>query len=130
MATASQNRPLSPHLQIYRPQITSVLSILHRVTGVALTVGTLVIAYWLIAAASGPEAFAAAQGWLGSFFGVLLLLGWSFGLLYHLCNGVRHLAWDVGLGFEIETVTQTGWVTVAVAGGLTLVSWIVALSVW
>ena len=130
MATASRNRPLSPHLQIYRPQITSVLSILHRVTGVALTLGTLMIAYWLIAAASGPESFAAAQDWVGSGLGVILLLGWSFGLFYHLCNGVRHLAWDIGLGFEIETLTQTGWVTVAVSGGLTLVSWIVALSLW
>ncbi|NBC33276.1 MAG: succinate dehydrogenase, cytochrome b556 subunit [Alphaproteobacteria bacterium] len=130
MPTATQNRPLSPHLQIYRPQITSVLSILHRMTGVALTLGTLLIAYWLIAAASGAEAFAAAQDWIGSFLGVLLLLAWSFSLFYHLCNGVRHLAWDLGLGLEIETVTQTGWVTVAVAGGLTLVAWIVAFAVW
>ena len=130
MATASQNRPLSPHLQIYRPQITSILSILHRMTGVALTVGTVLIAYWLIAAARGPESFAVAQDWIGSFVGVLMLLGWSFSLFYHLCNGVRHLAWDIGLGFEIETVTQTGWATVAVAFSLTLISWVVALWVW
>ena len=130
MPTASHNRPLSPHLQIYRPQITSVLSILHRMTGVALTLGTLMVAYWLIAAANGPESFAAAQNWVGSLLGVLLLLGWSFSLIYHLCNGIRHLAWDLGLGFEIDTVTQTGWATVAVAGGLTLVVWIVALALW
>ena len=127
---ATQSRPLSPHLQVYRPQITSVLSILHRVTGVALTVGTLLLAYWLIAAASGPAAFAAAQSFIGSWFGVLLMLGWSFSLFYHLCNGIRHLAWDAGWGFEIETATLTGWIVVGASAGLTLLAWILAFAFW
>ena len=105
----SSNRPLSPHLQVYRPQITSMLSILHRLTGVALAVGTLLLTYWLVAAASGPEAFAGAQGLIGSFLGRLLLFGWSFALFYHLCNGIRHLFWDAGKGFDLPTVVRSGW---------------------
>jgi len=119
----SSNRPLSPHLQVYRPQITSILSILHRITGIALTLGTLLLTYWLAAAASGPEAFADAQGLIGSIFGRLLLFGWSFALFYHLCNGIRHLAWDAGYGFEIETVTRTGWIVVGASAALTLLCW-------
>ncbi len=120
---SSSNRPLSPHLQVYRPQITSTLSILHRFTGVALAVGTLVLIYWLAAAASGAEAFATAQGIIGSFIGRLLLFGWTFALFYHLCNGIRHLVWDAGYGFEIDTAERSGWVTVAASAALTLLSW-------
>ncbi|MGF1629241.1 MAG: succinate dehydrogenase, cytochrome b556 subunit [Kiloniellaceae bacterium] len=120
----SSNRPLSPHLQVYRPQITSILSILHRLTGVALAVGTLLLTYWLVAAASGPEAFADAQGLIGSILGRLLLFGWSFALFYHLCNGIRHLAWDAGYGFEIDTATRTGWIVVAASTVLTLLCWV------
>jgi len=123
------SRPLSPHLQIYRPQITSVLSILHRITGVALAVGTLLLVWWLIAAASGRDAFAAADGFIASWLGRLLLLGWTFALFFHLCNGIRHLAWDTGRGFELKTVTLTGWLVVAAAAALTLVAWIVGYSV-
>src|SRR3546814_2392413 len=90
---ATTERPLSPHLQIYRPQISSVLSILHRATGIALAVGTLLLVYWLTAAAAGPEAFSTAQALIGSFIGRLFLFGWSFALFYHLGNGIRHLAW-------------------------------------
>ncbi len=121
---SSSNRPLSPHLQVYRPQITSTLSILHRFTGVALAVGTLLLIYWLAAAASGAEAFATAQGIIGSFIGRLLLFGWTFALFYHLCNGIRHLVWDAGYGFEIDTAERSGWVTVAASAALTLLSWI------
>lgn len=120
------NRPLSPHLQVYRPQLTSVLSILHRGTGVALTVGTLLFVYWLAAAASGPESFASAQGFIGSFIGQLLLFGWTFALFYHLCNGIRHLYWDAGYGFELDDVYRTGWLVVGASGVLTLASWIFA----
>src|SRR5690606_1427727 len=101
----SSRRPLSPHLQIYRPQITSTLSILHRLTGIALGGGTLLLTWWLVAAAAGPEAFATAQGFICSIVGRLLLFGWSFALFYHLCNGIRHLVWDAGYGFEIDTTT-------------------------
>lgn len=121
----SSRRPLSPHLQVYRPQITSTLSILHRFTGIALAVGTLLLTWWLAALASGPEAFATAQDFIGSLLGRLLLFGWSFALFYHLCNGIRHLAWDAGYGYEIDTATRTGWLVVAGAVVLTLVAWIV-----
>lgn len=118
------NRPLSPHLQIYRPQLTSVLSILHRITGVALAVGTILLVYWLIAAASGPEAFVAANGIIGSWIGLILLFGWTFALFFHLANGIRHLFWDAGLGFELKTVYASGWTVVVVASALTLIAFI------
>src|SRR5436190_23067696 len=84
-------RPLSPHLQIYRPQLTSILSITHRAAGVALAVGTLLLVYWVVAAASGPAAYATAQACIGSWIGRLVLFGWSAALVYHLANGIRHL---------------------------------------
>jgi succinate dehydrogenase / fumarate reductase cytochrome b subunit len=123
------SRPLSPHLQIYRPQITSVLSILHRITGVALAVGTLLLTWWLVAAAAGREAFEWVDGFVASWIGQLLLLGWTFALFFHLCNGIRHLAWDSGRGFELKTVSMTGWLVVACAGVLTIVSWIAGYGV-
>ncbi len=121
---STDNRPLSPHLQIYRPQLTSVLSILHRLTGIALAIGTLLLVWWLIAAAAGPEAYDAAQAFIGSIIGRLLLLGWTFALFYHFANGIRHLAWDAGWGFELRTAYTTGWLVVIVAVALTLVSWV------
>src|SRR5258708_6575464 len=83
-------RPLSPHLQIYKPQLTSMLSISHRLTGVALGIGTLFLVWWLVAAASGDAAFATAQTFFGSWLGVLMLCGWTFSFFFHLCNGIRH----------------------------------------
>ena len=123
---AAGNRPLSPHLQVYRPQLTSMLSILHRITGVALAVGTLLLVYWLAAAAGGPESYAAAQGFIGSFFGQLLLFGWTIALFYHLANGIRHLFWDAGYGFELPTVQRSGLAVLAATAVLTVVSWIAA----
>ncbi len=120
---ATQNRPLSPHLQIYRWQISSVLSILHRITGIALAVGSLLLVYWIIAAAVGPEAFAQAQGLIGSVIGRLLLFGWTYALFFHLANGIRHLFWDMGWGFELKTMSITGWTVVVAALLLTLVAW-------
>src|SRR3546814_2728772 len=125
---SSSQRPLSPHLQVYRPQITTTLSILHRATGIALAVGTLLLTWWLVAAAAGPEAFATAQGFIGSIIGRLLLFGWTFTLFYHLCNGIRHLAWDAGYGYEIETTTLTGWIVVAASVELNLIAWIAGRS--
>jgi succinate dehydrogenase / fumarate reductase, cytochrome b subunit len=121
-------RPLSPHLQIYRPQLTSVLSISHRFTGLALCVGTLLLVWWLVALASGPEAFAVAQGFIGSWLGRLMLLGWTFSLFYHLANGIRHLSWDAGYGFSIKSVNATGWVVVAASTSLTILTWVVGLT--
>jgi len=111
-ADIKKNRPLSPHLQVYRPQITSVLSILHRITGVALAAGALLLTYWISAAGYGPETFERAQAFVGSWFGRLLLLGFTFSLFYHFANGIRHLAWDAGWGFELPTLRLSGWIVV------------------
>lgn len=121
-------RPLSPHLQIYRPQITSILSILHRITGVALSVGTLMLTWWLLAAAAGPDHFATAHGFITSWFGYLLLLGWSVALFYHLANGIRHLAWDAGWGFELPAVYKSGYAVLAATVILTAIAWGAGLS--
>jgi succinate dehydrogenase / fumarate reductase cytochrome b subunit len=118
------NRPLSPHLQVYKPQITSVLSILHRLTGIGLAVGAVVLVYWLNAAAYGPDAFEYAQGLLATWFGRLLLLGWTWALFYHLCNGIRHMYWDAGRGLELQQVHKTGWFVVVASLGFTLISWV------
>lgn len=126
---SSDQRPLSPHLQVYRPQITSVLSILHRLTGVALAAGTLVLVWWLVAAGTSAAAFATAQSIIGSWYGLVLMAGWTFALFFHLCNGVRHLVWDTGRGFELSHVTASGWAVVVVSIALTVVAWIVGLSV-
>lgn len=122
----TNNRPLSPHLQVYQPQLTSVLSILHRGTGVALAIGSLLLVYWLAAAAAGPDAYATAESFFGNWFIQLLLFGWTFALFYHLCNGVRHLSWDLGFGFEMDTVYKSGKAVVVAAGVLTVFTWIVA----
>ena len=121
---ASQNRPLSPHLQVYKPQLTSVLSITHRATGVALAVGTLLLVWWLVAAATGESAFEDVQAFMGSWIGRLLLLGWSYALFYHLCNGIRHLFWDAGKGMELETAYSTGRLVIAASIILTAGVWI------
>jgi succinate dehydrogenase / fumarate reductase cytochrome b subunit len=120
---SSQERPLSPHLQIYRPQLTSVLSILHRLTGLALAAGTILLVYLLIAIAAGPGDYRTAQTIVGSLPGRLLLFGWSWALFFHLCNGVRHLVWDTGRGFGLRSVYASGWVAVIAATALTVVAW-------
>lgn len=122
----ARNRPISPHLQIYKPQITSALSILHRITGGALVVGTLVLVYWLGAIAAGPEAYAQAKAILGSFIGKVALFGWTWALFYHLANGIRHLVWDAGYGFDLPTVYLTGKITVAASFILTILIWLIA----
>ncbi len=122
-------RPLSPHLMIYRPQLTSVLSITHRLTGVALVAGTALLTWWLVAAALGPGAFEVVQAVLGHWLGRLVLLGWTYALFYHLCNGIRHLFWDAGYGFELPTLYATGWLVGAAAAGLTLAAWIAGYAV-
>ena len=126
----SDPRPLSPHLQIYRWQLTSVLSILHRATGVALSVGAILLVWWLGAASDGPGPYAAFQHFMGSWLGLLLLFGWSASLFYHLCNGIRHLWWDTGHGFELKTAYATGWAVVAASAALTVIAWIAGLSHW
>lgn len=126
MLMEKSQRPLSPHLQIYRPQLTSVLSITHRATGIVLVFGTLVLVYWLVAAASGPEAYASAQHLLGSVVGRLVMLGFTFALFFHLCNGIRHLFWDAGLGFELKTAYASGTAVVVASIAMTVTAWALA----
>jgi succinate dehydrogenase / fumarate reductase cytochrome b subunit len=126
----SDPRPLSPHLQIYRWQLTSVMSILHRVSGVALSVGTLLLVWWLVAAATSPQAYAVVRAFLGSWLGLALLFGWSAALFYHLCNGIRHLGWDTGRGLGLRSVYASGWTVAIAAAALTIGAWIAGLSNW
>jgi succinate dehydrogenase / fumarate reductase cytochrome b subunit len=107
-STPTDPRPLSPHLSVWRWHLTMGLSILHRATGVALYAGALVLTAWLVAIASGPEVYATAEGWLLSPLGRLVLFGFTLSALFHLANGIRHLFWDVGAGFEPRTATLTG----------------------
>jgi succinate dehydrogenase / fumarate reductase cytochrome b subunit len=127
--TPARQRPLSPHLGIYRWQWTMSLSILHRVTGCALAVGTLLLIYWLWAAASGPETYFRANAFIGGWFGRLLLFGWTVALFYHLFNGIRHLLWDAGKGFELRTAWLSGMFVVGATAAATILAWIAAYMV-
>ncbi len=122
------SRPLSPHLTIYRPQLTSMLSILHRITGAALAVGTVVLMGWLWAAAYNPECFTGIHTFLTGIIGRLLLIGWTFAFYFHFCNGIRHLFWDMGKGFEIHVAYRSGWLVIAASLFFTISTWIGALS--
>jgi len=123
---ANVERPLSPHLQIYRWPITMATSILHRASGVGLGFGTLLLAWWLVAAAAGPEYFAYVQGVLGSWLGRLILLGFTWALFFHLCNGIRHLVWDIGIGFEKAAASRASWIVIAASVVLTILAWVLA----
>ena len=116
-------RPLSPHLQIYRLPLPAILSITHRMTGIILSTGTVLLALWMIALAQGPEAFAMAMLVVGHPLGQLVLFGYSAALFYHMCNGIRHLNWDRGSGLEIESVYRSGKITIALAVILTAILW-------
>ena len=128
VANRPVHRPLSPHLQVYRWQLTMVLSILHRATGIALSVGALYLALWVICAASNPGTYAGFQSFNTSIVGRIFLGGWLFSGFFHLCNGIRHLFWDAGYGFDIKDTYRSGWIVVGVSAIATLVSWIVGLS--
>ncbi|MGH6990767.1 MAG: succinate dehydrogenase, cytochrome b556 subunit [Stellaceae bacterium] len=117
-------RPLSPHIQIYKPQISSVLSVLHRATGIALAAGAVFLVWWLLAAAGGAADFAAPNWFFGSWLGLVFLFGWCFSFFYHLANGIRHLAWDAGYGFEIPNFYRSGYAVIAVSIILTIVAFI------
>ncbi len=119
-----RDRPLSPHLTIYKPIPTMVMSIMHRITGVALYAGTLLVAWWLLAAASGPAAFDIADGFFGSWLGRLILFGYTWALFFHMFGGIRHLVWDTGKALEKETTTRLAWLTLASSLVLTLLVWI------
>ena len=118
-----RERPLSPHLQIYRWTLTMTMSILHRATGVALAVGTLMLLWMLAAAALGEEAFNVFTGFAGSCIGQIMLFGWTVAMFYHSFNGIRHMCWDVGLGFEIKTAKMSGIVVLAATAIMTAIVW-------
>ncbi|WP_323797776.1 succinate dehydrogenase, cytochrome b556 subunit [Nisaea sp.] len=120
------NRPLSPHLQVYRLPLTAITSILHRATGVALGIGTLLLVWWLMAAATGGGYFEFVQSVMGSWIGLLVLFGFSFALFFHLCNGIRHLFWDSGYGFEIAAAEMATKLVIASSVVLTVLAWILA----
>lgn len=122
-------RPLSPHLGIYRPTLTMMMSITHRVTGAALFFGTLLLTWWLLAAASGPTAYAKVQAFIGSIIGMLILFGYTWALIHHMLGGIRHLIWDTSRGFG---PAEREWLTLATiigSVGLTLLIWIVGFIV-
>lgn len=125
---ANVERPLSPHLQIYRWPVTMATSILHRATGCGLAAGTLLLTWWLAAAAAGPEHYAMVQSVLGSILGRLVLLGFTWALFYHLLNGIRHLFWDVGHGYSIPVANKSGWAVIIGSVVLTVLAWILAYS--
>lgn len=120
---ATDNRPLSPHLQVYRPQLTSVLSISHRISGVVLSVGLVIVVAWLLALAAGPERFTAFNAFLTSGPALVALVLWTVALFYHLLNGIRHLLWDAGWLLDLRGAYASGWTVVTLAFVLTAVSW-------
>ncbi len=127
-ASKGKQRPLSPHLQIYSPLINMVMSIVHRITGVALYAGTLLLAWWLVAAATGPEYFAFVSGLFASPLGLLVLLGYTWALFHHMLGGIRHLIWDTGRGFDLDTVNSLSWGTLIGSLALTAAVWAWALA--
>ena len=122
------NRPLFPHLQVYKLPLTAITSILHRATGVALGIGTLFLVWWLMAAAMGGGHFEIVQSVMGSWIGQLILFGFSFALFFHLCNGVRHLFWDSGYGFEVVKAEMSTKLVIAATVVLTVLAWILSLA--
>jgi succinate dehydrogenase / fumarate reductase cytochrome b subunit len=125
-------RPLSPFMigSAYKPQMSSMSSIFHRITGCALGAGTLLLTLWLVCAASGDGAFSVIQAFLASWLGILILIGFTVALFYHFCNGLRHLAWDAGKGFELPAMHRNGWLVVAGTVILTVVFWAIGFWVW
>jgi succinate dehydrogenase / fumarate reductase, cytochrome b subunit len=126
-AASKVERPLSPHLQIYSPLINMVMSILHRVTGAALYFGTILLAWWLIAAAVGPNYFDFVNGLFGTWIGKFVLFCYTWALMHHMLGGVRHLIWDTGRGLQLSTVDALCWATIVGSVALTLAIWGLAL---
>lgn len=123
-------RPLSPHLQIYKFSLTMFMSITHRVTGVGLVFGSILVMYWIGSAAYGPAAYETAQSFIGSWFGVLLLLGWSAALVYHLTCGIRWLLWDIGIGWDKEQASKNAMLQAGIFAVLLLIVWIAGFVAW
>lgn len=129
MSDMKTARPLSPHLSVYRFVPTMAMSILHRITGTALYAGTLLVVWWLVAAASGPEAFATAAGFFGSVLGRLILFGYSWALLHHMLGGLRHFVWDTGHGLGKDTSTMLALATLGGSLALTAILWIAVIAI-
>lgn len=123
------NRPLSPHLSIYKPIPTMVMSIMHRITGVALYFGTFLFAWWLFAAAAAPAYFEWVNAFFGSWFGRLVLFGYTWALMHHLAGGLRHFMWDTGRGFDKHFSTRLAWATLVFSITATILIWIIAYAV-
>jgi succinate dehydrogenase / fumarate reductase cytochrome b subunit len=129
-ADAQPARPLSPHLTIFRPYINMIMSIVHRLTGMANYFGTVLIAAWLVAAAAGPDSFRTASDIAGSPVGLLLLFGYSWSLIHHALGGIRHFIWDTGRGFDIPTVRALSWATIVGSLSLTALVWVIGVAQW
>ncbi|OYV35157.1 MAG: succinate dehydrogenase, cytochrome b556 subunit [Acidocella sp. 20-61-6] len=125
-------RPISPFMigSAYKPQLSSMTSIMHRITGCALGLGTLLLTVWLVSAAWGDAAFSVVQAFLASWIGILILIGFTAALFYHFCNGLRHLGWDAGRGFELTAMHRTGRLVIAATVALTVAFWVVGFLVW
>ena len=128
MSSSTRERPLSPHLQIYRPQLTSTLSIIHRATGVALSVGAFAVAAWLYLLAGDAAGYADWRALLGTPLGCAAVFGFAWAMMYHLLNGIRHLAWDAGWGLDLKRTYQTGWAVVVLSFALTGLIWFASRS--
>ena len=125
----NRQRPLSPHLQIYKPQLTSILSILHRATGVALSIGSVILVSWVVALSLGETAYSSYLMIINNWFGKLVLIGFTFGLFYHLSNGIRHLFWDAGYGYDLKQAYNSGALVVISSLTLTAITWFIVLFV-
>jgi succinate dehydrogenase / fumarate reductase, cytochrome b subunit len=126
-AKGKATRPMSPHLSIYKPLINMVMSIFHRITGMALYFGTLLLAWWLIAVAQGPSYYSYVNELLGHPFGKLILIGYTWALIHHMLGGMRHLYWDTGRGFNLSTINRLSWLTLVGSIILTAAVWAVGL---
>jgi len=125
----AQQQPLSPHLQIYRLPLTAVLSITHRLTGLVLILGSVLLTATLLALATGSDVYAHARALIDNWAGIVLLIAFTYALYFHFCNGIRHLFWDAGMGYDLETATKSGVFTLIAAAVLTALAWVVGYSV-
>jgi succinate dehydrogenase / fumarate reductase cytochrome b subunit len=123
-AKTGAERPLSPHLHIYRPMLTMLMSIAHRVSGVGNAIGFLLLAWWLVAISAGPEAYAQVSEFFGSIFGRLLLFLFSWSLIHHMLGGIRHLIWDTGAGLDKISIEVFAWATIIGSTLLTVLVWV------
>ena len=121
----SRQRPLSPHLQIYKPQITSILSILHRGTGIALSIGSLILVSWIVALTLGENTYLMYSNLINNWFGKLIILGFTFALIYHLSKGIRHLFWDAGYGYDLKHAYISGVAVIISSLLLTSMTWLI-----